>query len=96
MKITCECRKVLHAEQCGFHNDNYKDVLLFLCPYCVVKTTAFLSLATEEQPGTREILPGLVYTPERSQGRLDEVAKQFFNKMIQKNDVALGVRPGLI
>jgi len=53
-------------------------------------------LATEEQPGTREILPGLVYTPERSQGRLDEVAKQFFNKMIQKNDVALGVRPGLI
>ena len=96
MKITCECRKVLYANECGFHNDNYKDVLLFLCPYCGVKTTAFLSSAPEETPGTREIMPGLVYTPVRSQGRLEEVAKQFLNKMIQKNNVASGVGLGPI
>ena len=91
MKITCECGKVLYAGECGFHNDNYKDVLLFLCPYCGVKTTAFMSLSREEPPGTREIMPGLLYTPERSQGTLEEVAKQFLNKMIQKNNAALGV-----
>ena len=91
MNLTCECGKVLHAGECGFHNDNYKDVLLFFCPYCGVKTTAFVSLATEEQSGPREIMPGLVYTPERSQGRVEEVAKQFLNKMIHKNNIALGV-----
>jgi hypothetical protein len=96
MKITCECGKVLYANECGFHNDNYKDVLLFLCPYCGVKTTAFLSLSPEESSSPREILPGLVYTPNRSQGRLEEVARQFFNKMIQKNNVASGTRLGPI
>ena len=93
MKITCECGKVLYADECGFHNDNYKDVLLFLCPYCGVKTTAFVSLASESL-STREIIPGLIYTPERSQGSLEEVAKQFLNKMIQKNNVASGVCVG--
>jgi hypothetical protein len=91
MKITCECGKLLYANECGFHNDNYKDVLLFLCPYCGVKTTAFVSLGPEGTPGPREIVPGLEYTPERSQGSLQEVAKQFFNKMIQRNNVASGV-----
>ena len=90
MEITCECGKVLHADGCGFHNDNYKDILLFLCPYCGVKTTAFVSPPLEETPNTREIMPGLVYTPERSEGRLEERAREFFNKMIQKNNVALG------
>jgi len=93
MKITCECGKALYADECGFHNDNYKDVLLFLCPYCGVKTTAFVSLASEI-PSTREIMPGLLYTPERSQGSLEEVAKQFLNKMIQKNNVASGACVG--
>ena len=94
MKITCECGKALYADECGFRNDSYKDVLLFLCPYCGVKTTTFLSQSPEEAPGTREIMPGLLYTPERSQGSLEEVAKQFFNKMIQRNNVASGVRVG--
>ena len=60
MEITCECGKILHADGCGFHNDNYKDILLFLCPYCGVKTTAFVSPPLEETPSTREIMPGLV------------------------------------
>jgi hypothetical protein len=94
MKITCECGKALYADECAFHNDNYKDVLLFLCPYCGVKTTAFTSLSPEQTPSAREIMPGLVYTPERSQGSVEEVAKQFFNKMIQKNNVASGVGLG--
>ena len=93
MKITCECGKVLHAEECGFHNDNYKDVLLFLCPYCGVKTTAFVSLPAGGSQEI-EIAPGLVYAPEKSQGRLEDVAKRFFNKMIQKNNAASGVCVG--
>ena len=94
MKITCECGKALYADECGFHNDNYKDVVLFLCPYCGVKTTAFVPLSPDETPDTREIMPGLEFTPLRLQGSLEEVAKQFLNKMIQKNNVASGACVG--
>jgi hypothetical protein len=90
MKLTCECRKVLHSDECGFHNDHYKDVLLFLCPYCGVKPTAFVHSAQGETPIIREIMPGLAFTPERSEPSLEERPKDFLNKMIKKNDAASG------
>jgi len=96
MKLTCECGKVLHADECGFHNDNYKDVVLFLCPYCGVKTTAFVHSGQGETHSVREIMPGLAFTPERFEPSLEERAKEFFNKMIKKNDVALGEHSGPI
>jgi hypothetical protein len=90
MKMTCECGKILHSDECGFRNDHYRDVVLFLCPYCGQKTTAFVHLAREETPKVLEIMPGLTFTPERIEPNLPERAKEFFNKMIKKNDAASG------
>ena len=94
MKLTCECGKVLHADECGFHNDNYKDVLIYVCPYCGAKTTAFVSLASEKSSGVREIAPGLEFTPEKLEPSLEERFKQFVCKMTQRNEAVLGERPG--
>ena len=41
-------------------------------------------------------MPGLAFTPERFEPSLEERAKEFFNKMIKKNDVALGEHSGPI
>ena len=92
MKMTCECGKILHSDECGFRNDNYKDVLLFLCPYCGQKTTTFVHSAQEETDSVVEIMPGLVFTPERLEPSLPERAKEFFDKMIKKNDSASDAR----
>jgi hypothetical protein len=92
MKMTCECGKVLHGDECAFHNDNYKDVLLFLCPYCGQKTTAFVHLAQEETHSALEIMPGLAFSPERLEPSLPERAKEFFKMMIKKNDSASDAR----
>ncbi len=96
MKLTCECGKVLHADECGFHNDNYKDVLIYVCPYCGTKTTAVVSLTQEKSGSVREIVPGLEFTPERLEPSLEERFKQFVYKMTQRNDAALGERLGPI
>jgi len=81
MKLTCECGKVLHADECGFRNDNYKDVLLYVCPYCGTKITAFIPSTPEEADSVREIMPGLEFTLEHSGESLDERIRQFFYKM---------------
>jgi hypothetical protein len=94
MKLTCECGKVLHADECGFHNDNYKDVLIYVCPYCGTKTTAFVSLTAEKSGSVREIVPGLEFTPERLELSLEERFKQFVYRMTQRNDAVLGERLG--
>ena len=95
MKLTCECGKVLHADECGFRNTNYKDVLLYLCPYCgAAKTTSFIPKTPEEAGSVREIMPGLEFTPERLEPGLEERVKQFFYKMTQRNDAVLGERLG--
>jgi hypothetical protein len=90
MELTCGCRKVLHADECGFHNENYKDVLLFLCPYCGAKTLAFLSLTPDETPNVREITPGLEFAPRRLEPDVEDRFKQFVFKMAQKNNVRTG------
>jgi len=90
MKLACECGKVLHADECGFRNDNYKDVLLYVCPYCGTKTTAFIPSTPEEAGSVREIMPGLEFTPGRLEPGLEDRVKQFFYKMTQRNDAALG------
>ena len=90
VKLTCECGKVLHADECGFRNTNYKDVLLYLCPYCGAKTTSFIPSTPEKPANMREIMPGLEFTPERLEPGIEERVKQFFYKMTQRNDAALG------
>jgi hypothetical protein len=94
MKLTCECGKVLHADECGFRNDNYKDVLIYVCPYCGAKTTAFVSLAPEKSGSVREIVPGLEFTPEKLEPSVEERFKQFVCKMTQRNDAVSGERLG--
>ena len=91
MKLTCDCGKVLHADECGFRNTNYKDVLLYLCPYCgAAKTTSFIPKTPEEAGSVREIMPGLEFTPERLEPGLEERVKQLFHNMTQRNDAASG------
>jgi hypothetical protein len=94
MKLTCECGKVLHADECGFRNTNCKDVLLYLCPYCGAKTTSFIPSTPEEAGSVREIMPGLEFIPEQSGESLDERIRQFFHKITQRNDAASGERLG--
>ena len=94
MKLTCECGKVLHADECGFHNDNYKDVLIYVCPYCGTKTTAFVSLTPEKSVSVREIVPGLEFTPEKLEPSLEERFKHFVCRMTQRNDAVSGERLG--
>jgi len=94
MRLTCECGKVLHAEECGFRNENYKDVLIYVCPYCGAKTTALVALIPEKSGGVREIVPGLEFTPEKLEPSLEERFKLFVCKMIQRNDAVLGERLG--
>ena len=94
MKLTCECGKVLHADECGFHNDNYKYVVIYVCPYCGTKTTAFVSLAPEKSGNVREIVPGLEFTPEKLEPGPEERFRQFVCKMTQRNDAVLGERLG--
>ena len=91
MRFTCECGKVLNADECGFRNENYKEILVYVCPYCAVKTTAFVRLTPEKPGSVREIMPGLEFTPERLEPSLEERVKQFFYKTTQRNDAALSL-----
>jgi hypothetical protein len=90
MKLTCKCKKVLDADKCGFHNDNYKDVLLFLCPYCGAKTLAFLSSTMDETTSIQEIMPGLEFVPRRLEPSVEDRFKQFVLKMTEMNNGTSG------
>jgi hypothetical protein len=94
MKLTCGCKKVLHADECGFHNDNYKDVLLFLCPYCGAKTLAFLSLTPDQTPTMQEIMPGLEFAPRGLEPSMEDRFKEFVYRMTQKNNASSGACVG--
>ena len=94
MKLTCECGKVLHADECGFHNDNYKDVLIYVCPYSGAKTTAFVAFPSEKSGSVREIVPGLEFTPEKLEPSLEERFNQFVCRMTKRNDAVSGERLG--
>jgi hypothetical protein len=92
MKTTCRCRKVLHSDECAFHNDNYKDVLIFLCPYCGAKTLAFLRLTSDETSSIQEIMPRLEFAPRRLEPSVEDRFKQLVLKMTQKNDATTDAR----
>jgi hypothetical protein len=80
MKITCKCGKILHADECAFHNDNYGDFSIYLCPYCRSVYPSFMLAgvaSTREEKGMSD---------NSFQRSIEERAKQLTKKMIQMND----------
>jgi C4-dicarboxylate-specific signal transduction histidine kinase len=86
MKIACKCGKILHADECGFHNDNYGDFSIYLCPYCRSVYPSFITASLREIRSMQEARRRLEESFQRS---VEERTRQLTERMIQLNDKAL-------
>lgn len=86
MKITCTCGKILHAAECAFHNDNYGDFSIYLCPYCRSVYPSFMPASVAE---ARTMQEERRISEEWFQRSIEERTKKLTNKMIQLNDEAI-------
>ena len=87
MNIICDqCGKMLHMDECGFHNDNYEDFAIYFCPYCGVAKSSFLFSHIEEIPS----MPKEMRMPEKLLNRrLEKRGEELKKKMIEMNDNAI-------
>ena len=86
MKIACKCGKILHADECGFHNDNYGGFSIYLCPYCHSVYPSFITASLRE---IRCMQEARTTSEESFQRSVEERTRQLTEKMIQLNDKAL-------
>ena len=86
MKITCKCGKILHDDECAFHNDNYGDFSIYLCPHCRSVYPSFMPASVAE---ARTMQEERRISEEWFQRSIEERTKKLTNKMIQLNDEAI-------
>ena len=80
------CEKKLHADQCGFSNETFKELMLYYCPYCEELILRLMPICIEEMPSLRESFPMSEKVLKR---RLDQRLKKIRHKMIEMNDEAI-------
>ena len=85
MKITCTCGKILHDDECAFHNDNYGNFSIYLCPYCRSVYPSFMPASLKE---IRTMQEERRMSEESFRQSIEERAKRLTEKMIQLNDEA--------